>query len=157
MTDYKPFKGAMFRMEAPTDWYITSSADYQAVFIAPPYADGPGSNLTVAVNMMPRPVTLEQAVAANRELIVERFGEVKVDELEQATIDGNAAFYQSYEFAQPQTDKAIFQQQLITVDGKNNTRVITMTATRPVEPEGQDAAALDEAFNAMFRSLQLAD
>jgi hypothetical protein len=155
MTDYKAFKGAMFSLKAPTDWYITSNSDYQAIFIAPPYEKGPGSNLTVAVNMMPRPVTLEQAVAFNRELIVERFGNVKVDEMEQATIDGNNAFYQSYEFAQPNTDKPIFQQQLIAVSGENNTRVITLTATRPTTPEGQDAAALDDAFNAMFRSLAL--
>lgn len=60
--EFKNFQGPNFITQIPTDWFISSSPDFQAIFLAPPEADDTRANLTVSIRRLSEPTTIPEFV-----------------------------------------------------------------------------------------------
>lgn len=151
--NFMHFQGPNFTLQVPTDWFITSNTDFQAIFIAPPVERGPGSNFAIGVRNILEPTTVEVVSRVAREIQEANYPEYSLLDEQEIIVNGVQGFYRRYTWRNP-AGMLILQQQVFFVFDDNT--IYTLTATRPDNPDGQDAAQLDAAFGAMFESFNLA-
>lgn len=92
----KHFQGPGFVMEVPTDWFISSSPQFQAVFLSPPTADGLRANLTVSMRPVEADVTVLAVAQATGEAQAAEYPQYEVLEEIDYTQQGGSGFLRRY-------------------------------------------------------------
>lgn len=147
MTNYVEFRGPGFTLEAPSDWLITSSTQYQAMFVAPLSGDV-RPNLMITL----RPVSAEVTAAEVAEVALQtqrkEYAEYEILEEKDFSESGGSGIYRQYRWLELKKGNYIVQTQYYFVYDQV---IYTMTATRldSTNPE------LDEIFRHIIFSFRL--
>jgi len=111
MVDMKRFEGPGFNMQIPTNWLISSTLAFQAMFHAPREEDGTQANLTVSIRKIEEGGTLLEVVNVARAKQAEEYPEFEVLEEEDYTEQGGVGYKQKYRWHNPQVDADLVQTQ----------------------------------------------
>jgi len=151
VVEYKHFEGPGFQMEVPTNWFISSSLQFQAIFLAPPPFEGIQPNLAIAVRRIQPDITVGD-IAEEARLVQEReYPYFEVFSENDTTDQGGAAFQRLYQWYNRETDQLVLQLQTFVVTSEV---LFTLTATRSVV-EDTSGLPIDDVFMHMIRSFRL--
>jgi hypothetical protein len=139
--EFKHFSGPGFEMQVPTDWFISSSPHFQAMFTSPEGEGGVKANLVVSIEPITKNYGLKEARAALQESksFVMKGSEV-ISEVE-TKLDGLPAFHGLYKVTPEGAAKPIVLRQVVCTSKK---MIISLIASRTVgvEPEFDQAIAV---------------
>lgn len=145
------FQGPTFTMQVPTDWFITSSPQFQAVFTPPKDGDtGVKANLIVSIRPVKKGVTAVAIAQAAKETQQKEYPEYEVV-TETAVTDAPVSYFRRlYRWYNTERKVAIVQSQAYYV---HENRLYTLTATQPVI--GADGNEVDKILGQMMDSFKL--
>jgi hypothetical protein len=149
----KDFKGPGFSMQVPTDWYITSTHEIQAMFISPPYEDGSQANLMVTINPVEEDVTVQSVAEEARKNQEAQYPAYEV--LAEGEIEGTEGkgFHREYEWFNADKELRVHQKQVMLVV---NNMLYVLTTTRPaVEERTEIVKQIDATLQQMLNSFKL--
>lgn len=149
----KEFKGPGFTMQVPTDWYITSTPQIQAMFISPPQEGGFQANLMITMNPVEEKVTLESIADETKQNQIAQYPEYEVQEEGFQPGTNQKAFKRTYEWFNKDKSLRVYQKQvMILVNGM----VYVLTTTRPaVDQRTEDIKRIDAQLQMMVESFVL--
>lgn len=149
--EYKHFEGPGFQMEVPTNWFISSSLQFQAIFLAPPPFEGVQPNLAIAVRRIQPDITVGD-IAEEARLVQEReYPYFQVLSENDITEQGGAVYQRLYQWFNREIDQHILQLQTFVVIPEV---LFTLTATRSVVND-TSLLPIDEVFKHMLASFRL--
>jgi hypothetical protein len=149
----KNFKGPGFSMQVPTDWYITSTPEIQAMFISPPYEDGAQANLMVTLNPVEEGVTAQSVADEAKKNQAAQYPEYEV--LDEGLVDGTEGkgFQRTYEWFNADKELRVHQHQVMLVV---NNMLYVLTTTRPAVAERTEIVKqIDAILQQMLNSFAL--
>lgn len=149
---YKEFRGPGFIMEIPTDWYITSSPQFQARFLAP-VDEEQGlrrANMAVAMRAVKAGVSVKAVAEETRRVQEAEYPHYTIIEEQDLTQNNGVLFHRVYHWLNEQAGFQVVQAQTFIILGRV---LFTLTASRPVD--SPRAEMLDEAFAHMARSFRV--
>jgi len=139
------FKGPGFHLQVPTDWFISSSPQIQAMFVAPNAEEKIRPNFLITIRPLEMDVKLEEIVQIAKETQMKEYPQYEV--LEEGKLDKDpGGFYRSYEWKQEMRQVKIIQRQIMFI---NNSMLYTITTTRS---EMTEAQKIDLLFDHMINS-----
>lgn len=144
----KEFRGPGFVMEIPTHWLISSTTDFQAIFLSPRKEDGTQANLTVSIRQLDEGSTLEAVVEVLQNTQHERYPQFNVLEEVDYSESGGSGFKQIYSWFNEEQNATIIQTQALFYVERLLFTLIG-TAFQPHADEYQDI------FNTMIDSFRL--
>jgi len=142
------FQGPGFQMDVPTDWVITSSPQFQAMFIAPSETDGLRANLMITMRPVKPEVTLEEVARLAKETQQKEYTEFEVVEEGELTVSGSKGYQRLYRWFNQEAGTQVLQRQVMLMGGRV---LVTLTSTRPVN---EQAAPFDKQFASMIDSFR---
>jgi hypothetical protein len=146
---YMHFQGPTFTMEVPTNWFVSATPQFQALFLASPTQDPVRANLAVSMRPVEKDVTVEavaEAAKANQE---REYPEYEVLAEVDFTDQGGAGFQRCYQWLNQQHDAEVIQVQTFFVV---NQILYTLTATRS---KSSASPELDDVFDHMVTSFRI--
>lgn len=143
------FRGPSFTMQVPTNWFITSSPQFQAMFVAPPASDGLRANLAVAITPVSAEVTVQSVAEAARQNQQKEYAEYEMLAEGSFPTNEGPGFQRQYKWYNRERDVHIMQRQVFYVSGQ---MLYTLTATRQ---EIGDATEIDQILDQMLLSFKL--
>ena len=147
--NFMHFRGPSFTMQVPTNWFITSSPKFQAMFIAPPGPDNVRANLAVSITPVDKDVTVQAVADAAKQTQQKEYPEYSIlDEIEMTSADGKKGLRRVYKWYNRDKNMHIVQQQVFYLVSQ---MLYTITATRE-EREGMEA--IDDMFAQMIASFK---
>jgi hypothetical protein len=147
--DTMNFQGPTFTMLVPTQWLITSSPRFQAIFVAPPTADGVRANLAVAMTPVQDMVTLEAVVVDARKVQETEYPQFQVLAEGPITEKAGEGFRRTYRWVSSDQNLPLQQTQEFFLRGG---MLYTLTATREDREAGK---VFDEPLEQMLVSFSL--
>jgi len=142
------FKGPGFRMQVPTEWYVMSSPQYQAMFLAPPIeGEKLRTNLMVTIRPVNSDVTIKSVVELAKETQQKEYPGYKILG-ESPLIKEADGILIHYKWLNRDNGIPVVQQQAIFIIGS---MLYTFTSTRP---DSEAGAQVDGTFNEMIASLK---
>lgn len=144
----KTFEGPGFCLEIPTDWFITSSMQFQAMFIAPPGDQGERANLAVSMTPVQSDANLRSVIESARETQEKEYPQYQVLE-EQDSIDPEGTFRRRYQWYNPKNGVRVIQLQIFWITGQI---LFTITTTRT---NVQGAEEFENIFDKIIDSFRL--
>ncbi len=109
--EFKHFQGPNFVLSVPTNWFISSTVDFQAIFLSQPKEDSTRANLTVSVRQLEEGSTLEGVVIATRQEQAKSYAQYETLEEIDYTATGGTGFQHRYRWIDPEQDMMIVQEQ----------------------------------------------
>lgn len=149
--EYKYFNGPGFQIQVPTEWFISSSLQFQAIFLAPPPFEGIQPNLAIAVRRIKPEITVLDIANEARRVQEREYPYFEVLSENDATPEGGAAFQRLYQWYNRGLDQFVLQLQTYIVIPEV---LFTLTATRSIVDD-ISALPIDEVFKYMLRSFRL--
>jgi hypothetical protein len=149
----KDFKGPGFSLQVPTDWYITSTPQIQAMFVSPPYEDGAQANLMVTINPVEEGVTVQSVAEEARKNQEAQYPEYEV--LAEGEIKGTEGkgFQREFEWINADKELRVYQKQVLLVV---HNMLYVLTTTRPaVEERTEIVKQIDATLQQMLNSFKL--
>lgn len=148
--NYMQFQGPGFEMEIPTNWLITSSPQYQAMFLAPQDEQvGMRANLMVTLRPVTEDVTLQRVAEETRRMQEREYADYTVTDEVDFSEQGGSLFVRRYQWHNARNNLDVAQIQGFV---KFADVLFTLTATRLNQPE---QAYLDEIFEDMINSFRI--
>jgi hypothetical protein len=145
------FQGPNFTLEVPTNWVISSSVNFQAIFLGP--GDQPvRPNLVLAIRALETGVTYTDVAASARETQEKEYPEYRVLEEKDYGESGGSVLIRRYEWLNPANNVRVVQVQAFIVVGQ---LLFTMTATRAAELEPAQQQENDKIFDHIIQSFRL--
>lgn len=142
------FEGPGFTMQIPTDWFITSTPQIQAMFVSPPRKGG-RANFMVNVRPLDMDVTLDQVVKTSLETQKKEYDKFELLESAIYSKDNLTGHQRLYKWFSKENNATIRQRQIIIVTGQ---MLITLTSTRT---DLKIMEELDDVFAQMLESFKL--
>lgn len=148
MADWIDFKGPGFTMLAPSDWYVFSSPQFQAMFVSPTKGGEERPNLMVTIRPVQPDVTVEAVAQNARKTQEKEYNEFAV--IREGTIDTETGkgYDRAFSWLKEDQNARIIQRQVMYVVGG---LLYTFTATRTDRPE---SAGVDPVFDRMLASVR---
>ena len=143
------FRGPSFTMQVPSNWYITSSPQFQAMFVAPPSAAGQRANLAVAITPVKDDVTAQSVAEAAKQTQQKEYAEYQVLTEGDYPTSAGPGYQRQYKWYNRDRDAHIMQRQVFYVAGQ---MLHTVTATRQ---ESGDASEFDQILDQMLASFKM--
>ncbi len=154
--NYTHFEHPDFTIDVPADWLNIPSPNFEAVFVMPPFPEGPGINLAVAI-IRTTVVTSFDEVAENlRAVQRDQYPEYQLHDESVVDFPKRAGFAQYYSWVNPETHLAIAQSQIIFITN-SGLLVAVLTCTRPAAMQKPDIKLLDDVFYDMAASFDFTD
>lgn len=150
MTQWMHFQGPSFTLQAPTDWFITSTPQVQAMFIAQPEAGGLRPNVAVTIRPVEDTVTPRGVAESAREVQQHEYPRYTVLEELDGEETGQPLFLRRYSWFNQSIGVSVLQVQLYCIVSQ---LLYTVTATRSLEDE--ESSRYDDIFRQMIDSLQI--
>jgi hypothetical protein len=139
------FQGPGFHMDVPSDWMITSSPQFQVMFVAPPGPSG-RANLAISIRPVKDGTTVQEVAAAALKMEQRDYAEFRVEAEGELPGTGGLGYQRSYRWLNERNKTRVYQKMvLFLVKGM----LTTITATRE---DSEPAKALDAAFEGMISS-----
>lgn len=148
---YMNFQGPNFSLEVPTDWVVSSSPQFQAIFLGPLY-EPVRPNVLVSLRPVEEGVTPEAVAESARETQEREYpgyevlGEVDYRE------HGGIGIARSYRWVNPTNKVPVIQTQAFFVFAKI---LFTLTSTRAEDVSEETARELDEVFDHMLQTFRI--
>ncbi len=117
MTQTKHFQGPGFIMYLPTDWFISSSLQFQAIFLAPKAEDDSRANLTVAIRQLEEGADFKSFMEGMKQERQENYDQYEMLEENDYTQEGGTGFQHTYRWYNPNQDRMIVQVQAVYLVG----------------------------------------
>jgi len=144
---FMDFQGPGFMLRTPTDWYITSSPQLQAVFVGPQTDGGVRPNLTVAIRPVEADVTPLAVAAEARKTQENQYPEYEVQAETDFAEQGGAGFIRRYRWLNSDRNVPVVQVQAFHVyEGLLYT--LTATSTEVDFPD------VEQTFDTMLMSFR---
>ena len=155
MTDsFVQFEHTDFAVQVPADWILVPSPQFEAVFVVPPFPEGSGANISVAIIPSEDQTSLPEiadALKATQEGSYPHYHVIAEDLLE---LGHTMAFRRVYTWVNTVQDLPILQIQLVFVDDSGHTGAV-VTGTRPQYRDDPEPERLDHALHAAAMSFEL--
>lgn len=148
--NFMEFQGPGFTMMTPTDWMITSSLQFQALFLAPSDSGGFNANLAVSIRRITDDVTVLSVAESTKDTQSNEYDQYEVLEEVDYTRKGGLAFLRKYRWLQQDNQIGVVQTQAFLVAG---TILFTLTGSR--SEDSPDGEALDGIFLQMIESFRV--
>ena len=136
----KHFQGPGFTMQIPTDWFITSSPQFQAMFVAPASEFGIRANLAVSMTPVKEDVTarmVAENARKNQEIEYAEYSVLGEDE----AVTPDKSFTRIYKWYNSSKNMHLLQKQIFLVV---NQMLFTVTSTRQIGEETEEIDAILE-------------
>jgi hypothetical protein len=111
MVEMKRFEGPGFNMQIPTNWLISSTPAYQAMFFAPREDDDTQANMTVSIRKLEEGGSLLEVVNVARAKQVEEYPQFQVLEEVDYTEKGGTGYKQKYRWHNEDAKQDVVQTQ----------------------------------------------
>jgi hypothetical protein len=144
--NFMNFEGPTFTMEVPTNWFVTSSPQFQALFLAPPGEDTIRTNFAVSMRPVEADVTVKAVAETARANQEKEYPDYDVLKEVDFTEQGGVGFQRHYRWFNQQQDAEIIQAQTFFVVKQI---LYTLTATRSVDSD------IDDIFDHMAASFRI--
>lgn len=122
----KHFQGPGFVMHVPTDWFVSSTPQFQALFISPQDEAGSRGNLSVSMRPLEEDVTAHAVAETTRQSQADAYTDYEVLDEIDFTEQGGAGLMRRYRWYDANQDAVIGQMQAFFVVGQ---MLFTLTAT----------------------------
>jgi hypothetical protein len=139
------FQGPGFHMDVPTDWLITSSPQFQVVFIAPPEKYG-RANLAINIRPVTKDATLEEIQQTAAKMQQRDYAKYQLESEGELPNTNGMGYQRTYTWFNERNNVHVYQKQLMFLV---NEMLTTITITRELEPKSKE---VDEIFNQMLAS-----
>ena len=146
--DFMTFLGPTFTMEVPTNWFIASNAQYQAVFTDPSEKNGFQPNLMLSIRPVQANVAVDAIAESAKQTQSKEYPAYKVLE-EQIEAKEPARVKRVYTWQHPESKQDFQQVQFFTIE---NQMLYTLTGTRLLN--GGEESIVDKVFNHMINSFE---
>lgn len=149
----KDFKGPGFTMQVPTDWYITSTPQIQAMFISPPQGEGLQANLMVTMNPVEDGLTVEEIASEAKKNQLAQYTDYEI--LTEGLVEGSdeQVFTREYKWFNEKKSLRVHQRQVMYLV---NRMLYILTTTRPETDTLNEAVKrLDAQMEMMLQSFKL--
>jgi hypothetical protein len=144
------FEGPTFTMEAPTNWVVSSSPQFQAIFLGP--TDQPiRPNLIISIHPVNADVTPESVAETARQTQTSEYNGYEVlAEVNFSEYDGQGVM-RRYRWVNPNGDVPVVQVQAFFI---HQAMLHTLTATRAETVPAGIGQNVDEIFDRMMQSFR---
>lgn len=149
--EFKHFNGPGFELQVPTDWLISSSLQFQAIFLAPEPYKGVQPNLAISLQRIKPEITVTEIAEEARRVQERDYPYFEVLSENDTTPEGGIAFQRLYQWYNTGVEQLLLQLQVFIVIPEV---LFTLTATRSVVND-ESALPLDDVFKYMIRSFRL--
>lgn len=147
--DFMTFLGPVFTMEIPTNWFVASNVQYQAIFTHPQAQDGFQANLMLSIRPTQADVGIAEVAELARQTQAKEYPAYKILD-EQVYEKDPMSVKRIYTWEHPEQKKEFQQIQFFVI---HNQRLYTLTGTRLAQtPQGH---LVDKVFNQMMDSFNL--
>ncbi len=147
--NYMQFRGPSFTMQVPTNWFVTSSIKFQAMFVAPPAPQGQRANLAISITPLEKDAAIATVVDAALKTQQKEYPEYQVlQEGEIKEASGEVGFRRVYTWYNRERETRIRQHQVFFVTAQ---MLYTLTATRQDDDASQ---FFDEIFGHMVETFK---
>lgn len=146
----KLFEGPGFTCQIPTNWFITSSLQFQAMFIAPPGASGERANLAVAMTPVTAEVRVHDVAGKARQTQEKEYPQYQVLE-EQDFVGETGVYARRYQWYDPRHGARVLQRQLFWITGGV---LFTITTTRTAVKGAEAYDGVFDQITASFKVIQ---
>jgi len=148
---YMSFQGPNFTMEVPTNWLVSASPQFQAIFVKPgDYSISP--NLVISLRPVEVGVTYKAVAESAREAQAQQYPEYEVTAEVDYGAAGGTGMMRHYKWLNADSDELVMQAQAFFVVGQ---LLFTLTATRGNEPDKAEAIELDNTFKYMIETFRI--
>ncbi len=144
----KEFRGPGFALMIPTEWLISSSLDFQAIFLAPRHADSTQANLTISMRQLEAGATLDAVLRALRDTQTRAYPQFRLIGEYDFSQEGGSGFMQRYRWQNTNQNAAFVQTQALFLVERI---LFTLTGTAPE----QHADSYDGLFEKMVESFRV--
>ena len=150
MTDFMDFQGPTFAMNVPTNWFITSSPKFQAIFIAPDEHQSTQvkSSFIISMRRVKDDVTLPGVIETVKQKQQKDYPEYEILEEGSPTTERGEYFLRQYKWYDQEKDIYIRQDQAFHIVAPI---LYTLTATRKASVE---TAEIEPVFMKMIQSFK---
>jgi len=151
MSNFMTFEGPTFTMQIPTNWFISSSPRFQAVFISPEKSEGEKifPNMLVAIRRLKEGTSAAMVAESAREKQQETYPDYEVITEKEHNADGFSSFERVYRWHNPDQNSDIQQWQTFYV---HQNILYTLTATCSVT---EKLPACEQIFEKMLASFEI--
>lgn len=139
------FQGPGFKMQVPTNWFINSSPQIQAMFVAPPHGNL-RANLMVTMRPLEKGVSLADVVKSSLETQKKEYPEFKLLEETDYKIDEWTGVARVYKWYSTEHKTRLLQRQVFFLI---NQMLTTITTTRT---DADKAEEFDQIFEKILQS-----
>lgn len=145
--EFKQFKGPGFETMIPTDWFISSSPQFQAIFTAPKKAGHGVANLMIRMEQVYKGYGMPEVRKIMKEGIQKRGKAAETILEEESKLGGLPAFHGLYKVTPAKNSKPVLVRQMVCAD---KTMMMIITASR----EAGDEPELDEALGVIIGKIK---
>ena len=150
---YMNFQGPTFTMESPTDWVVSASPQFQAIFLGPT-DQTIRPNLVVSLRPIEAGVTYQQVAEGAKESQQQQYPQYEVlEELDYGQAGGFGLLRQ-YRWFSADNGISVIQKQVFFVVGQ---MLFSLTATRGDDLAPAIATEYDATFDHMIQSFRITE
>jgi hypothetical protein len=154
--EYQHFEHPDFEIDIPAGWMKIPSSRFEAVFVMPPFPEGPGINIAITIIKVSKPTSFEEVVTDLRRVQEADYPGYQIHDEHMLEFPNQSGFAQFYTWENTEDHIAIAQTQIIVLS-QTALKVGILTFTRPLNVNKEDVKILDALFynmasSFMFRS-----
>ncbi len=142
------FQGPLFTMKSPSDWYVTSTPEIQAMFVEPNRGQEIRANVIISIRPVQPDVTAAGVLASAQETQQAEYPDYELAAQEDVQAGQAEGKYQMYTWVNPENSVPVVQAQAFFVISQ---LLITLTATC----DAREQEGVTPVFNEMFSSLAI--
>lgn len=154
MDNYQVFAHPDFTIRVPTAWENISLSGFEAVFVVPPFPDGPGANVSISILEFTKVMSLQEVSDHLKTLQQGRYPEYHLIDEQPINSHKMDGFKRSYTWLNTAQNIPIAQFQMIFL-GASGLKAYILTATRPANMDEAEGQAMDTAFAEISASFQI--
>ena len=149
--EYQHFEHPDFEMDVPADWMTIPSSKFEAVFVMPPFPEGPGINIAISIIKPPQAASFEEVLMDLRAIQETSYPGYQIHDENMLEFPHQPGLAQFYTWENTDTGVSIAQSQIIFITS-SGTVVAVLTFTRPLGVDADDVKILDALFYNMASS-----
>ena len=150
---YMNFQGPTFTMETPTNWVISASPQFQAIFLGP-NDQTIRPNLAVSLRPIEAGVTYQAVAEGAKESQQAQYPQYEVLQEVDYGQTGGFGLLRQYRWFSADNGISVVQKQVFFVVGQ---LLFTLTATRGDDLAPATAAEFDTTFDHMIETFRITD
>ena len=139
MVDWMVYHGDNYMIQVPTNWVVTSSERFQAVFLLPGFS----ANVVIAVRRVQPGVSAVEFAQATRSQQEDEYPNYTLLEEGDFPVSEGNGYYQLYSWVQPEDNLSTLQRQaFLVVDDNQYLLTTTLTGDLPMQDNELDGIML---------------